>query len=118
MAWRIFHLLITAIYFGAPVGAVVIDAIVARRRGRSAPRAWLVGVVLAGVIVGTTIAVLYAVAVGGKVRVGQAVIGSYFAIGMLLILRGFDWLLLRGIAKLLRIDRTIEKPTIAMRLRV
>src|SRR4051794_5568149 len=105
MLWAILHRAIVAIYFAAPLLAILVDAFQARKRSRTTPGAWLVGVVVAGVIVGTSISVLYAVAVGGRIRVGQAMIGSYFAIGMLLILRLFDWLIQRGIATVLRTNR-------------
>src|SRR3954451_2713713 len=67
MLLRIVHILILCFYLTAPLGAVLIDALRARKTKRTAPGAWLVGVVLAGVIVGTAISVLYALAVGGRV---------------------------------------------------
>jgi fermentation-respiration switch protein FrsA (DUF1100 family) len=117
MVWRILHELIVCFYIVAPVGAIVLDALRARKTQRTSPGAWLVGVVLAGVIVGTSITVLYSVAVGGRVRVGQAMLGSYFAIGMLLLLRGFDYLIQRGIGAALRLPHEVEKPTVGLRLR-
>jgi len=117
MLLRILHDILLAFYFTAPVLAAMIDALRARKLKRGSPGAWLVGVVLAGVIVGTAITVLYAVAVGGRVRVGQAMLGSYFAIGMLLLLRGFDYLIQRLIAWSLRINQNPEKPSFGFRLR-
>ena len=93
MLFRVLHLILLGFYLVAPIGAAVIDALRARKTRRTSPGGWLVGVVLAGVIVGTCVSVLYAVAVGGKVRVGQTMLCSYFAIGMLLLLRGFDYLM-------------------------
>ena len=45
-------------------------------------------------------------------------LASYFAIGMLLILRGFDWLIQRVIARALRTNRIVEKPSIGLHLRM
>jgi uncharacterized protein len=117
MVWRIAHELIFWFYMLAPAGAIAVDAVLARKRKRAAPGAWLVGVVLAGVLVGTAISVLYAVAVGGRVRVSQAMLGSYFAIGMLLLLRLFDWLIQYVLALALRVNRDIENPPWSFRLR-
>ncbi len=118
MLWQVLHQLIVAFYLVAPLGAILIDALRARKLKRTSPGAWLVGVVLAGVIVGTSVSVLYALAVGGRARVGQAMLASYFAIGMLLILRGFDWLIQRVIARVLRTNRIVEKPSIGLHLRM
>jgi uncharacterized protein len=74
-------------------------------------------VVLAGMFVGSGLTVLYAIACGANIRVGQAMIASYFAISLLLILRGFDRLLQRAVAALFRVNRNVEKPPLAFHLR-
>src|SRR5690242_9198778 len=118
MFWQFMHYGIVATYLLAPVAAIVIDAVRARRRQRKAPGAWLVGVVVTGLIVGTSMAVLYAVAVEGKMRVGQAMLASYFAVGMLLLLRAFDTIVQRAANAALRVNRIPEKPTLGFRSRV
>src|SRR3954470_8746922 len=115
MPWRGLHLLIGGLYIAAPVAAMFVDAFRARKQQRHRPGGWLIGIVLAGVLVGTAMAVLYSVAVGGKVRIGQAMLASYFAMSMLLILRFFDWLLHLTIASIYRVNRPVEKPTIGFR---
>src|SRR5205823_8273132 len=42
---------------------------------------------------------------------------SYFAVGMLVVLRVFDHLLQRGLRAAFRVNRTVEKPSIGFRLR-
>ena len=83
----------------------MIDALRRAKANRTSPGAWLVGVVLVGVMVGTSVSVIYAFAVGGKVRVGQAMLASYFAVGLLLMLRGFDWLIHAFIVRALGTNR-------------
>src|SRR5438874_10906563 len=117
MLWRILHYLVVGVYIAAPIAAIVVDAIRAKKRQRTAPGGWLVGVILTGAVVGTAMAVLYALAVGGKIRVGQAILASYFAVGMLVVLRVFDHLLQRGLRAAFRVNRTVERPSIGFRLR-
>ena len=117
MLWRILHYLVVCVYIAAPIAAIVVDAIRAKKRQRNAPGGWLVGVILTGAVVGTSMAVLYALAVGGKIRVGQAILASYFAVGMLVVLRVFDHLLQRGLRAVFRVNRTVEQPSLGFRLR-
>jgi uncharacterized protein len=118
MIWRSLHFVIVAFYLVAPPAAIVIDGFRSRRRNRSVPGAWLVGVVLVGVMLGTSMSVIYAFVVGGKVRIGQTVLASYFAVGLLLMLRMFDRLIQIIFAAILRVSRFPEKPSIAFRARL
>jgi hypothetical protein len=58
MLFPILHWVLVCFYIAAPVGAVVVDALRARKVKRTSPGGWLVGMVLTGVIVGTCVSVL------------------------------------------------------------
>ena len=102
MTYRIFHYVIVAFYIAAPVVAIVGDAVRSIRARRGAPSSGFVSTLAAAVILGTAMALIYAVGIGGHVRLGQIFLCIYFAGGLLLLLKGFDWLVTRGVSRLLR----------------
>ena len=51
---------------------------------------------VSGIIIGTCMGVLFAVAAGGHVLVGQLLLTSYFVIAALCLLKGLSWALARG----------------------
>ena len=114
MLLRVVHNLLLAFYFAAPRRRDRDRCVDCAKQKRNAPGGWLVGIILAGVIIGAAVTVLYGVAVGGRVRVGQAMLASYFAIGMILLLRIFDWIIQKAIAAILRVNRAVEKPSVSV----
>ena len=102
MLYRILHLVVVAFYVAAPVVAIVGDAVRSIRARRGAPSSGFVSTLAAAVILGTALALVYAVGIGGHVRLGQIFLCIYFAGGLLLLLKGFDWLVTRGASRLLR----------------
>jgi hypothetical protein len=100
--YLVLHYLLIAAYLAAPIVAVLRST----RRRRSPPLpdgaaagVWnassvgVIGTFVAGTVMGVSLSVVYAVAVQGTVSIAQAVLASYFATALLLLLRGFDWLL-------------------------
>jgi fermentation-respiration switch protein FrsA (DUF1100 family) len=94
--YRAIHFLVVTFYLAAPVVALVVDAYISIRKGRRAPSSQFVMTTSAAVVLGTTLALIYAIGVGGHVGLGQILLCIYFAAGMLLLLKGFDWLVTRA----------------------
>jgi fermentation-respiration switch protein FrsA (DUF1100 family) len=101
MLYRILHLVVVAFYVAAPVVAIVGDSVRSIRAHRGAPSSGFVSTLAAAVVLGTALALVYAVGIGGHVRLGQIFLCIYFAGGLLLLLKGFDWLVTRGASRLL-----------------
>ena len=55
---------------------------------------------VSGLAIGTSMAVLFALAVSGRVRFGQVVTTTYFAVAALCLLKGLSWVLERGTLRL------------------
>lgn len=104
--YLVLHYLLVAAYLAAPVLAVLWSARRRRRQavvshepaGPSSGAGWAapvgtIGTFVAGTVMGVSLSVVYAVAVKGTVSIAQAVLASYFATALLLLLRGFDWVL-------------------------
>ncbi len=84
------HWLIVAAYLLLPVGALVWSV----RKRMGGDRRMLRSLVLtgiAGVLLSLGMSLIYAIAADGRVLVGQVLLGAYFATGLLLLLKGFDW---------------------------
>src|SRR6267142_555663 len=96
------HNLIVGIYLAAPIVALAMDFRRAWRKGAAAPSAALLMTISAAILVGTGIAMLYVLAVGGKARIGQILLAVYFATGLLLILKVFDYAMRAGLEWLIR----------------
>jgi alpha-beta hydrolase superfamily lysophospholipase len=86
------------------MAAMVIDLRRARLASRSTPSGGLITTISAAVLIGTGLAMIYGVAVGGRVRLTQVLLAIYFACGLLLILKAFDYLMRRALARVLRTD--------------
>jgi len=98
--------LVAVVYLAAPLVAV---ALVVRdvRRAKSSGPAWrFVALVVWAAVLGVGLTVIYGLVAGARVTVGQAALTSYFALGLLLVLRAFaaglDWALLRATRRLRR----------------
>ena len=102
MTYRILHFLVVAFYLAAPVVALVGDAVYSIRKRRGVPSSGFVMTLASAVILGTALALVYAVGIGGHVALGQIFLCIYFAAGLLLLLKGFDWLVTRGAVLALR----------------
>src|SRR4051812_18211063 len=75
----------------------------ARRLRSLRPLAGFLVSMITGSVIGIIIAIAYAVALEGRVRASQILITTYFAIGLLLVLRGLNWLLTQAIDRPLRV---------------
>jgi alpha-beta hydrolase superfamily lysophospholipase len=113
MTYRILHFLVVAFYLAAPVVALVGDAVYSIRKRRGVPSSGFVMTLASAVILGTALALVYAVGIGGHVGLGQIFLCIYFAAGLLLLLKGFDWLVTRGATLALR--RPLRDPRVLRR---
>jgi fermentation-respiration switch protein FrsA (DUF1100 family) len=101
---RLLHLLIVLVYLVLPV-AVVVAILLQRRRGdRAGARARLGSIAvtfISALAIAVSLCLIYARAVSGRVPLTQMLLATYFAAGLLLVLRGFDagliWLLRRAL---------------------
>lgn len=94
--YRALHWVVVAFYLLAPVVAVAVDTVISVRRRRRAPSSQFVMTTSAAVVLGTVLALIYAIGVGGHVSLGQIFLCIYFAAGLLLLLKAFDWLVTCG----------------------
>ena len=95
---RIAHHLIVWIYVLLPAVVVAWDLVRSRRRGRVTLSGNVLMTFIAAVAIGGALAVIYALAVGGAVRVGQLLLAIYFAAGLLFLLKLFDLGLIASVA--------------------
>src|SRR4051794_5648087 len=102
MPWRIAHWIIIVLYLAAPVVVITIDLLRARRRKRAWPGGSLVATICGGIALGTTLSIVYAIVVHARLQLTQLGLAIYFATGLLMVLKGFDWLLKSGHLALVR----------------
>ena len=95
MMYRILHFLLVAFYLAAPPVAVMFDGLFSWRRARGTPSANLVMTLTASILLGTGLALIYAIGIGGHIPLLQIFLAIYFAAGLLIILKGFDAILKR-----------------------
>jgi fermentation-respiration switch protein FrsA (DUF1100 family) len=93
MILDISHKLLIALYLALPPAAVIADLIRARRAKASSPSGSLVLSIFIAIPLGVIVPLLYAYAMGGKLRLTQLPLAIYFAAGLMLLLRAFDALL-------------------------
>jgi hypothetical protein len=91
------HLVLIAVFVALPVVAVVVDAARARRRRKSAPSMPMLGTIVGGVVIGVALTVVYSIVMKGRASIGQMLLAVYFAFSLLLLLKGFDFLLRTGL---------------------
>jgi hypothetical protein len=106
---EIAHQLLIAIYVVLPPAAAALAVVRAKRWARPGPLYRFTSTVLAGMVLGVALALLYARLLGGTVGIGQAALAGYFATSVLLFIRCVDWVLKRGIAAALRLP--LSEPT-------
>lgn len=101
--------ILATVYLCTPV--VVAAAVIHRSvKARSAgPAVGFLITCVSGSLLGVAMASLYAVAVGGRVRVDQIFITAYFAVAALALLKGLSWLLELATLRLFRIAGTAEQ---------
>ena len=92
---QLLHFPLLCAYLIAPLAALAIDIRRARHQGRLAPSPAYVGTVCAGIALGTGACVTYAMVAGGRADLSQVAMASFFAAGMLFLLKAFDWVLRR-----------------------
>ncbi|HSI35828.1 MAG TPA: hypothetical protein VK986_19755, partial [Tepidisphaeraceae bacterium] len=90
MPWDLAHAALRAIYAILPIvyaGLLLHRAY--KRRDRAAGRE-LLGTSISALAIGTALAVVYAVAVGGRARVDQAILAGLYFFAVLVVLKGLD----------------------------
>jgi len=92
----VFHWLLVATYILLPAAAVVWAVFGGLRRWRA-----VLGVFTAACILSIGINIFYAEAVGGRPMAGEVAQMAYFGAGLLLMLRVFDFLLIRSLRRVL-----------------
>ena len=101
--------ILAALYLATPAA---VGGFIAYRsvRARSVkPAAGFLITCASGLVIGTAMATVFAVAVSGGVRVGQALVTAYFATAALLLLKGLSWLLERGALRLMGVARHTDE---------
>src|SRR5687767_3513491 len=87
------HRVLVAIFVLLPALAVVAAVVQTRRQRRLTPLTSLMLTFGAGFAIGVGIVLVYAVGTRGKVITEQLLKAGYFATGLLLVLKGFDFVL-------------------------
>jgi fermentation-respiration switch protein FrsA (DUF1100 family) len=93
------HLLTISTYVVLPLLAAVVLLRPAEPSVRQRRLAGFILTAVAGLALGGTLAVMYAIGVGGQPRIAQVLLTGYFGVSLLLILRFYDSML-RWLAKL------------------
>jgi fermentation-respiration switch protein FrsA (DUF1100 family) len=114
---RLLHLLIVGVYSVLPAAVVIVLLLRWRRRGHvdgagrapGLPLASVAVTFIAGLACSVSLCLIYARTLSGHVSISQMLLGTYFAAGMLLVLRGFD----AGLLWVLRRALFLRRPTIA-----
>ena len=117
---RLLHFVIVLLYLVLPA-AVVAGILLQRRRGdRADARARLGNIAvtfISALAIAVSLCLVYAHVVGGRVPPTQILLATYFAAGLLLLLRGFDTALIWVLRRALWVHRAGE-PTLARGARV
>ena len=101
--------ILAALYIATPAAVAGVVAYQSTRARSARPAAGFLITCVSGLVIGTAMATLFAVAVSGHVRVTQVLITSYFAVAALSLLKGLSWLLERGAMRLLRVAPPAEQ---------
>jgi len=102
--------LLRAIYAVAPIffAALLLDRGY-RLKQKKAFRE-LLGTAIAAAMIGTALSVVFALAVGARVRLDQAFLASLYFFGVMVVLKALDHLLRRAAASLFRLQCSIDSP--------
>ena len=102
--------ILAAVYVVTPV-AVAAVAVYRAVRGRSVrPAAGFLITCFSGLVIGAAMATIFAIAVAGRVKVGQVLATAYFATAAMCLLKGLSWLLERGSLRLLGVAHKPAEP--------
>jgi alpha-beta hydrolase superfamily lysophospholipase len=101
-------IILATLYVCTPVVVAAIVTYLSVRARSAHPAAGFLVTCGSGLVLGAAMATLYAVAVGGEVRIGQALVTAYFAIAALSLLKGLSWMLERGTLRLFGVARRAE----------
>ena len=79
-----------AIYAAAPIlfAALLFDRAYRLKQKKAFQE--LIGTAIASALIGTSLTVIFALAVGARVRIDQAILASFFFFGVLVLLKGLD----------------------------
>jgi fermentation-respiration switch protein FrsA (DUF1100 family) len=106
---RLLHLLIVAVYVLIPLAALVRVLIARWRQKTDGPRAGSLAVTfIAGFGIALVLCLVYGRALNGHVPARQVLLATWFATGLLLILRCFDVILLWTLRRLAGIHRPAD----------
>jgi len=100
--------ILATLYLALPVTVAALAAARCVRARSVRPAASFLVTCASGLVIGTCMATVFAVAVAGHVRVGQALVTAYFAVAALCVLKGLSWLLERGFLRLFGVQRRPE----------
>jgi fermentation-respiration switch protein FrsA (DUF1100 family) len=109
-AMRVLGFILAGLYVCTPAAVAAISAARARRAGSVRPAVGFLITCFSGLLMGAAMAIVFAVAVAGHVKVGQILLTAYFATGALCLLKGLSWLLERGSFRLLGVRVRPEAP--------
>ncbi|HEX8523828.1 MAG TPA: alpha/beta fold hydrolase [Tepidisphaeraceae bacterium] len=99
----VLHWIILALYLALPAAAFI-HSIARRSQCEKGTFRSLLFTALAGVVLSLAMSLVYATVSGGRVLINQVLIGAYFAVGLLLLLKGFDYAVRWMLRKILRLE--------------
>lgn len=85
--YLVLHYVLMTAYIAAPIVAIIRSL---RNRGNNGPALATLGTFAAGTAMGISLSVVYAIAVKGGVSISQAILASYFATALMILLRALD----------------------------
>ncbi len=121
-----FHYVLMAWYLVGPVVGLAVAVVWARRSRQLSPLMSYILTLISAAVIATTLVMIYATTVEGRWQLGQLIRAIYFAAGMLLLIKAFDYGL-RGLVKWwvgrpattdLNTQRRIRRLWIAVPLRI
>ena len=98
-----------AVYVVTPAVVAAVAVVQARRARSVRPAAGFLITCVSGLVIGAAMGTVFAVAVSGRIRVGQVLVTAYFAVAALCALKGVSWLLERGSLYLFRVAKRPEQ---------
>src|SRR4051812_42865249 len=94
-AMRLPGFILSGVYLCTPALVAAVAAARAKRARSVRPALGFLITCFSGLLIGAAMAVVFAVAVAGHVKVGQILLTAYFATAALCLLKGLSWLLER-----------------------